>query len=142
MTSMSDAELLKVVGIEYKDYRPEALEIARAELDSRGVAYRGASKAPRTPSPGSEDGQNAEDAAENEEAEEGVDEDDSDQDEFRPSFCTGCGAPTRTGYLFSGSSEMTVVFSDNNEERFLELEACARCGRVRLIVDFDTDVAE
>jgi uncharacterized protein (DUF2225 family) len=37
---------------------------------------------------------------------------------------------------------MTVVFSDNNEERFVELEACPKCGHARLTVDFETDVAE
>ncbi len=138
MSSLSDSELLRIVNVEYKDYRSEALDFAKAELDSRGLAY-GVAK-PAAPNAGQEphgeydpDHRDEDDEDESHEA---------DLTEFKPSFCIVCGAETRSGYLFAGRDEMTVVFSDNNEERFVELDACPKCGHVRLLLDFDTDVAQ
>jgi hypothetical protein len=139
MASLSDAELLRIVNVEYKDYRSEAIECARAELDARGIAYSPLKSADQTVARTSRrEDHIIEGSSEN-------DETASEQDgtaEFKPSFCTVCGAQTRSGYLFAGRGEMTVVFSDNNEERFVELDACSKCGHVRLIIDFETDVAE
>src|SRR5262249_17952108 len=117
MTNLSDEQLLRIVNVEYRDYRPEALEFAKAELDSRGLAYGGPKLVkPNRESrdmdyPGQEwDGQSDE--------EDNVESDQEDLAEFKPSFCIVCGAQTRGGYLFAGRGEMTVVLSDNNEERF------------------------
>jgi len=141
MASLSDEELLRIVKVEYKDYRREALEFAKAELDSRGLAYR----RPESAKPDG-DSHDADYADEDWDGESGQ-EDDGEVDrgqfgEFKPSFCIICGAQTRRGYLFAGKGEMTVVLSDNNEERFVELDVCPKCGHARLIVDFETDVAD
>ena len=37
MQSLSDDELMRVVGVERAEWRPEALEVARAELARRGI---------------------------------------------------------------------------------------------------------
>jgi hypothetical protein len=137
MASLSDGELLRIINVEYKDYRPEAIEYAKTELDSRGIVYGRAKPAAQRVdrgAPGEDDIQNEEDGADE------LDQD--DLSEFKPSFCIICGAEMRSGYLFAGRGEMTVVFSDNNEERFVELNACPKCGHVRLTVDFETDVAD
>jgi hypothetical protein len=39
MASLSDAELLKIVNVDYGEYRAETLDYAKAEMDSRGLAY-------------------------------------------------------------------------------------------------------
>jgi len=136
MSGLSDSELLRIVNVDYKDYRPEALEYAKAELDSRGLAYgRNRSTAP---SQGGEQ-QGEDDEFEDHDGDDAAAQ--ADPSEFKPTFCILCAAETRRGYLFGGSGEMTVVFSDNHEERFVELDACPKCGHVRLIVDFETDVA-
>jgi len=140
MSGLSNEELLKIVNVEFRDYRSEALEFAKAELDTRGLAYRG-----REPMKRAVDSQDPDYAGEDQGGQSDQNEDaESDQGdfaEFKPSFCIVCGAQARRGYLFGGSGEMTVVLSDNNEERFVELDACPKCGHVRLIVDFETDVA-
>ena len=141
MSTLSDAELLGIVKVEYRDYRPEAIEFAKSELDSRGVDYGRGGPAARQVDRLSQDLDDSGDEYEDDEN----GEDDSIQNElaeFKPSFCIVCGAETRNGYLFAGRGEMTVVFSDNNEERFVELDACPKCGHVRLSVDFDTEVAD
>jgi hypothetical protein len=137
MASLSDAELLRIVDVEYKDYRPEAIEFAKAELDSRGIAYKSARHANKSVEPAGAKAYLDDGTGENREG-----ESDQGDNEFKPSFCGICGAETRSGYLFAGRGEMTVVFSDNNEERFVELDACPKCGHVRLVVDFETDIAE
>lgn|SRR5262249_16450940 len=139
MSGLSNEELLRIVNVEHKDYRPEALEFARAELDSRGLAYH---------RPGSMklDGQSQDvdhsDEGWDSQSDQEEESDQGDVEGFKPSFCILCGARTRSGYLFAGRGEMTVVLSDNNEERFVELDACPKCGHVRLMVDFETDVAD
>jgi hypothetical protein len=35
---------------------------------------------------------------------------------------------------------IVVLFADNNEERFVDVLACKQCGRVQLMVDYETDV--
>jgi len=45
----------------------------------------------------------------------------------------------RSGLLFS-DKELTILFTDNNEERFVQAFACPMCGVVRLAVDLDTEV--
>src|SRR5262249_61689193 len=53
--------------------------------------------------------------------------------------CNNCGGKMRAG-LLRADKELTVLFQDNNEERFLQVLACTSCGEVRLIVDLVTDV--
>jgi hypothetical protein len=139
MSALSDQELLRIVNVEYRDYRPEALEYAKAELDSRGVAY--GRSTPAAESLAVELRDEIDTGIGPERDDEEAESDQEDLAEFKPSFCIVCGAETRCGYLFGGRGEMTAVFSDNNEERFVQLDACPKCGHVRLIVDFETDVA-
>jgi|HubBroStandDraft_6_1064221.scaffolds.fasta_scaffold275979_2 hypothetical protein len=125
MSGLSTEELLNVVGVEYKDYRPEALQFAMAELDRRGVQYRAPAGVGAVRS-GAE-------VVDEEAGEEG-----SEAEPDSP-VCKKCGGEARLGYLFT-DREITIVFSDNNEERFVEVHACGKCGHVELEVDFDTDV--
>jgi len=39
-----------------------------------------------------------------------------------------------------GESEMTMVFHDDEEERFVQALVCGECGVVKLAIDCDTDV--
>jgi hypothetical protein len=36
--------------------------------------------------------------------------------------------------------ELTIVFADNREERFVKVIACSRCGDISLAADYSTDV--
>jgi hypothetical protein len=38
--------------------------------------------------------------------------------------------------------ELTVIFSDNREERFVRVMACAQCGQITLIADYENEVAQ
>ncbi|HWX40336.1 MAG TPA: hypothetical protein VN345_04225 [Blastocatellia bacterium] len=113
--AMSDEELLKIVGSDSGDYRKEALGFAESELARRGV--------PMQISPGSlyRQGGSAEEESDN--------------------VCPACRGQLRPGLLFA-DRELTIIFTDNNEERFVEVWACTECGQVQLAVDFDTDVDE
>jgi hypothetical protein len=53
--------------------------------------------------------------------------------------CTRCGGKARLGMLFD-KKEIIIVFSDNDEKRFLEICACRQCGNVNVTVDFETEV--
>jgi hypothetical protein len=53
--------------------------------------------------------------------------------------CQSCGGRLRPGRLYSGD-ELTVVMSDTEEQRFIEALICGTCGRIQLVVDFETDV--
>lgn len=48
----------------------------------------------------------------------------------------GCG-----GALY-GESELTIVFHDGAEERFVQALVCVGCGVVKLAIDYDTDVED
>ena len=116
ISQMSDRELLHIVEVEYADYRREALEFAQEELRKRSIPFE-------TP--------------------ELVEDDEDDDESFVPSEtsarCGHCGGAMRTGLLFA-DKELTILFSDNNEERFVEVLACTNCGEIRLTVDLQTDV--
>jgi len=118
LSQMSDRELLRIVEEEYADYRREAIEFAEQELTKRNVPF----ESPE------------------------LDEDDDDGDVDAASraiesniSCNNCGGKMRAGLLFA-DKELTILFQDNNEERFLQVLACTSCGEVRLIVDLVTDV--
>jgi len=110
---LSDEELLKIVGPDSEDYRKEALDFAKSELARRGVPMQMSAQALY--------GQGSSSA----EADENV--------------CPACEGRLRPGLLFA-DRELTIVFTDNNEERFVEVWACTDCGQVQLIADFDTEV--
>jgi hypothetical protein len=116
-SQMSDRELLKIVEEEYDDYRPEAIEFAEDELTKRNVPF----ESPE------------------------LDEDDDDDIGVAPIVtvsdvsCSNCGGKMRSGLLMA-DKELTILFHDNNEERFLQVLACTSCGDVRLTADLATDV--
>jgi len=45
----------------------------------------------------------------------------------------------RPGTLVA-EKELTIIFSDNREERFVRVMACVQCGSLSLSADYDTDV--
>jgi hypothetical protein len=114
ISQMSDRELLQIVEVEYNDYRKEALEFAEQELHKRSVPF---------------------------EKSEPVDSEVSDSIDPVRSIapCRECGGVMRSGMLFA-DKELTLLFSDNNEERFVQALACKTCGAVRLAVDLETEV--
>jgi len=114
ISQMSDRELLQIVEVEYADYRHEALEFAEAELAKRSIPF--------------------------EKPELAADEDDDSMPPAESdSPCGKCGGVMRRGLLFA-DKELTLLFSDDNEERFVQALACTACGDVRLTVDLETDV--
>jgi len=116
ISQMSDRELLQIVEVEYGDYRKEALQFAEEELGKRSIPF--------------------------EKPELEADED-ADDDSIAPGGtvqpCGNCGGAMRRGLLFA-DKELTILFSDSNEERFVNAVACTACGDVRLTVDLETDV--
>jgi hypothetical protein len=55
------------------------------------------------------------------------------------SACMVCGGRLRSGRIVA-EKESTIIFDDNQEERFITARACIRCGNVALVVDYETDV--
>lgn len=118
MTNLSDEELVDIVEVEAADYRREALELAKAELTARGIEFQ-----------------------------ELLVEDDDDGEEHPGSIgaavtshaCSSCGAETRPGNLFA-DRELTILFADDEEERFVQVYACKECGKVEMIVDYEIEV--
>ena len=117
ITHLTDEQLLEMIAAP-DDYRPEALEYAESELKKRGIDFSEA-----TPQEALEP-QNSD-----------------DQRTVRAGVCPDCGGRTRSGTLVA-EKELTVVFGDFHEERFIKVQACTECGRLSLIVDFDTDVQQ
>ena len=118
ISQMSDRELLRIVEVEYNDYRKEALEFAEEELHKRSLPFE-------KPEPELE----PDDA----EVAESI-------DPVRSSApCRECGGVMRSGMLFA-DKELTMLFNDDNEERFVQAFACKACGAVRLAVDLETEV--
>jgi len=128
LIKLSDDELIEIVLAEPGEYRQEAIDIATTELKWRNVEI---------PKP--------EELAVPEDAD-AV----SDDPFVRPRLvrsrdsgkaCLICGGALRQGTLVA-EKELTVVFGDNHEERFVRVSACTQCGQVSLVVDFDTDVQQ
>ena len=115
ISQMSDRELLQIVEVEYADYRKEAIEFAEAELAKRSIPF----EKPELVA------------------------DEGDDDSMAPAGtnepCGNCGGVMRSGLLFA-DKELTILFSDSNEERFVQAFACTACGDIRLTVDLETDV--
>jgi len=116
ISQMSDRELLQVVEVDYADYRKEALEFAETELAKRSIPFEKPELDP---------------------------DEDEDDDSIAPAGstepCWNCGGSMRSGLLFS-EKELTILFADSNEERFVQAFACTVCGDVRLTVDLETEV--
>ncbi|MFL6214862.1 MAG: hypothetical protein ACJ74J_13340 [Blastocatellia bacterium] len=125
ITMLSNEELLRMVGKDRREYRPEAIEFARTELDARRAA----------------EGDETDDA----EADEDTFNDNGSPASVVPSVeaqpCNICGGSMRRGALFA-DREITVYFDDTEEERFVEVMVCGACGNLRMFVDLDTDVQE
>ena len=125
LLKMSDEELIRMVCEDYDDYREEALRAAEEELERRGIVIDDGSASMNAASNGGGA------AVENGVADRGANR--------ATLYCAACGGELRSGYLFA-QKEITVLFADNNEERFVDVQACGRCGRVQLAVDYETDV--
>jgi len=116
LSQMPDRELLQIVEVDYADYRKEALEFAETELGKRMIPF----EKPELVADEAED-------------------DDSIALARRDVTCGNCGGVMRPGLLFS-EKELTILFADNNEERFVHAFACTVCGDVRVTVDLETEV--
>ena len=121
ITGLSDDELVHMVTISADDYREEALDCARAELRRRGVDYSTVKEKAAEPPASFEpfptmSGGNPD-----------------------ASVCAICGGQLRAGSLVA-EKELTVIFNDNREERFVKVNVCTRCGQLSLVADFETDV--
>ncbi len=121
LSKLSDQELVEMVTVGANDYRQEALDYAKAELKYRRVDW-----APLKPTK-TEDG-----AAPAIEPTEGV-------DNASAPACIACGGSLRLGTLVA-EKELTVIFTDNREERFIRVLACKQCGQVSLYADYETEV--
>jgi hypothetical protein len=116
ISQMSNEELLRIVEVDYDDYRAEALQFAEEELGKRGIPFE-------RPAP---EAKEAEDT-------------DSIVSPGSNAPCGNCGGMMRSGLLFA-DKELSIVFGDNNEERFVQALACTACGDIRLVVDLETEV--
>jgi hypothetical protein len=122
LSKMSDDELIEMVTVGASDYRQEALDYANAELKHRGVDLSNLK------------------TKEAEQAEEPAVEHAESIRVPPGSACFVCGGKFRAGTLVA-EKELTIIFSDTHEERFVRVNACVQCGQLSLAVDFDTDVA-
>jgi hypothetical protein len=122
ISKLSDDELIEMVTVSAGDYRQEALDYAKAELKYRRVDWS---------QPEPEEAQ----APADQEAEPA-------ETVLAPppgANCLLCGGRLRPGTLVA-ERELTIIFSDNREERFVRVVACVQCGHLSLIADYDTDV--
>jgi hypothetical protein len=119
ISQMPDNELLRIVEVEYADYRKEALEFAEAELTKRSMPFQKPGNKPI-------DSEEVEETGSVESVRSNVP-------------CGNCGAKMRAASLFA-EHELTILFSDSDEERFVQAFVCTGCGDVRLVADLQTDV--
>ena len=124
LIKLSDEELVQMMLAPAGDYRQDALEIAKAELKWRGVEiaepYGGDDLTAGDPLPGFTG---------------------PVPEAVPPNRCPVCGGALRAGTLVA-EKELTLVFSDNQEERFIRVSACSQCGQLLFTVDFETDVQQ
>ncbi len=125
MSKMSDEDLIDMVTVSAGDYRQEALDYAREELKYRRVEI------PVDPEQQpSGDSNSADTAAQPDKSESAADSE---------TTCPGCGGRLRHGTLVA-EKELTIIFADNQEERFVRVTACTRCRQLWPAVDFETVV--
>jgi hypothetical protein len=120
ISELTDEQLIEMVTTGAGDYRREALDYARAELRHRRVDW-------------------SEPQAEEEEP---ADTETGPADRLigpPGSACQVCGGRLRAGTLIA-EKELSIIFRDNHEERFIQVMACVQCGQLSLIVDYDTEV--
>jgi len=115
IAKLSDDELIKLVCEDYADYRKEAVQLAEKELAARGIEV------------------------EDETAESTEGNENGTVVTSKAAICQICQSEMRSGVLFAGK-EVTIFFTDQNEERFVEVLACSQCGQVKMVVDYETDV--
>jgi len=129
LSKLSDEELIEMVTVGAANYRQEALDYAKAELKYRRVDLSEVRR------------------EEHEEPEEEATDVDSP---IKPaetatgpigSVCFACGGRLRSATLVA-EKELTVIFSDNREERFVRVMVCTQCGQMSLIADYDNEVAQ
>ena len=111
---LNDEMLLRMVGEEASDYRPEAVEIAMEEVNRRSLQMSLVQPAAReatvvAPEP--------------------------------VSPCPACGAPRKRGTLW-GDNEVVAAFDAGAERRFVDIVACPACGKAEIMVDFTTEMEE
>jgi hypothetical protein len=136
IATLSDDELERMVTVEAGDYRPQAIELARRELEARGISV-----SPRGTGPGKQSERAAErTASSGEEAEEGPREA-ADEEHSSRLLCPFCNGPVRRAALL-GDNEIIALFRDNDEQRYVDVFVCTRCGEARLVVDLVTPVTE
>jgi len=122
ISKLSDDELIEMVTVSSGDYRQEALDYAKAELQYRRVDWS-QPEPEETQAPADQEAEPAETVA-------------------APSTganCFLCGGRLRPATLVA-EKELTIIFSDNREERFVRVMACVQCGNLSLSADYDTDV--
>lgn len=124
ISGMSDEELLNVVEVEFNDYRKEAINFAKQELTRRGVEFE---------EPGNEEILTGEEEVVTGESA------NSQVDTTWAETCIRCGGKTRPGVLLE-DKEITIFFTDKDEQRFLEVYACRNCGHVQVAVDYESEV--
>ena len=116
ISGLLDEQLMEMVTTRASDYRQEALDFAKAELTARGIDWNAVSTdEPEAAAPSAPELDSS-----------GV-------------ICLNCGGPLRFATLVA-EKEVTIIFSDNHEERFVKVSACRKCGQVSLLADFDTEV--
>jgi hypothetical protein len=121
ISNLSDEELIEMVTVAAADYREEALDYAKVELENRGVDWTARPPAAET------EGE-PEPAAPPQNVTVGA-----------GPRCVICGGRLRAGTLLA-EKELTVIFTDNHEERFVRVMACVDCGQLSLSADYDTEV--
>ena len=120
LSERSDEELMEMLTVSPADYRPEALEYARAELEYRRVELPEVKAGETEPVADAEADPSAVDVA-------------------LPEFtCLVCGGQLAEGTLVA-EKELTIIF-DNKQERFVRARACIRCGNLYMVVDYKTEV--
>lgn len=124
MSHLSDEELLSIVTREASEYREDALVCARKELRSRGIDYESAPSddIASTENEPAEPAESVEPLLLN-----------------RATGCPVCNGRLRAGTLVA-EKEITIIFSDNQEERFVQVAACSRCGLISMVVDLETAI--
>ena len=127
ISQLSDQELLEMVTAHSSEYREEALSFAKAELVTRGIDYTKV-----------DSDEPIDEAIVEPEA---ISKSESSRVSRALSACPSCGGQLRLGTLV-GEKELTIVFADNREERFVRVNACAQCGEISLVADYGTEVQQ
>jgi hypothetical protein len=131
---MEDEDLLRIVGEEASDYRPEAVELAKEEIRRRGLETASPKKT-EAPVPLS--------SSEAEEPFELEEEDTEEEEAARSNWvtCAVCGGGLKSAILVA-DHRIIAVFEDNREARYVKMLVCPQCGNASLFVDMHTEVTE